>query len=194
MSLKPSENAPLDPTAERVAEFVSEQIGPSPVAKSGERDFVRRLARFRQVRRTKRRVTVGLTVACALVVVGLAGSRFRDKVLTAAALSYRVNSQDPPSGGYVLGSQTAESLLAFSDGSKVRMAARTRGRVVDVNNRGAKFALDDGKVSVASARLDGMKDFIVIHVSHPFIMKDRETIEQTLHFLAHGVFVHGDPK
>ena len=59
-----------------------------------------------------------------------------------------MDNQDPPSGGYILVPQTAESLLAFSDGSKVRMAARTRGRVVEVNNRGAKVALDDGKVSV----------------------------------------------
>ena len=89
-----------------------------------------------------------MTVASTLVVVGLAGSRFRDEAPTAAVLSYRVDNQDPPSGGYILASQTADSLLAFSDGSKVRMAARARGRVVEVNNRGAKFALDDGKVSV----------------------------------------------
>jgi hypothetical protein len=148
MSRKPSEHAQLDPTADRVAEFVSAQIGPSPTAKSGEREFVRRLASFRRLRRTRQRVTIGVTVACTLFVVGLAGSRFRDKVTTAAVLSYRVDNQDPPSGGYILVSQSADSLLAFSDGSKVRMAARTRGRVVEVNNRGAKFALDDGKVSV----------------------------------------------
>ena len=47
---------------------------------------------------------------------------------------------------------------------------------------------DDGKVSVESARLDGMKDFIVIHATHPFIMKNREAIRQTIYFLKHGVF------
>ncbi len=45
-------------------------------------------------------------------------------------------------------SERAESLLAFSDGSKVRIAARSRGRVMDVNGRGARFALEEGKVSV----------------------------------------------
>ncbi len=49
---------------------------------------------------------------------------------------------------------------------------------------------DDGKVSVASARLDGMKDFLVLPASHPFIMKDKVAIEQTMHFLKHGEFVH----
>jgi FecR protein len=148
MSARSSEGGPLDPTAERVAEFVSAQIGPAAGAPTGERQFVRRLATFRRVERNRKRVTLGATIACALVVVGLAGARFRDSAPTAEVLSYRVDDREPPSGGYILGSQTADSLLAFSDGSKVKMAARTRGRVVDVNERGARFALDDGEVSV----------------------------------------------
>lgn len=47
---------------------------------------------------------------------------------------------------------------------------------------------DDGKVAVSSARLDGMRDFITIPSSHPFIMKNTHTIQQTLHFLEHGNF------
>ena len=148
MSVEPSHDTPLDPTAERVAEFVSAEVGSPAWAKPSEREFVRRLARFRQLRRSRRRIAAGVTIASALVGIGLAGSRFRDPAPTAPTLSYRVDSQDPPSGGYILVSETADALLAFSDGSKVRMAARARGRVVEVNNRGAKFSLDDGKVSV----------------------------------------------
>jgi len=33
-----------------------------------------------------------------------------------------------------------------------------------------------------------MNDFLVVHASHPFIMKNREAIEQTIHFLKHGKF------
>ncbi|MDX1459024.1 MAG: alpha/beta fold hydrolase [Marinobacter sp.] len=47
---------------------------------------------------------------------------------------------------------------------------------------------DDGKVSLENAKLEGMSDFLVVPVSHPFLMKDDEVIEQTLHFLEHGGF------
>lgn len=49
---------------------------------------------------------------------------------------------------------------------------------------------DDGKVSIASARVQGMQDFIVLPVSHPFIMQDDVAISQVLAFLAQGRFVH----
>lgn len=47
---------------------------------------------------------------------------------------------------------------------------------------------DDGKVSVASARLAGMRDFRVLDTSHPLILRNQEAIQQTLHFLDHGRF------
>lgn len=49
---------------------------------------------------------------------------------------------------------------------------------------------DDGKVSVARAKLDGMKDSVTVPAAHPFIMKNDVAIEQTLHFLRHGWFAH----
>jgi hypothetical protein len=48
--------------------------------------------------------------------------------------------------------------------------------------------VDDGKVSVESAKVKGMKDFVVIHAAHPFIMKNRHAIEQTISFLKFGSF------
>jgi triacylglycerol lipase len=51
---------------------------------------------------------------------------------------------------------------------------------------------DDGKVSLESARLEGMTDFCVIPSSHPFIMKNKHAIEQTLVFLAQGRFTCHD--
>jgi triacylglycerol lipase len=49
---------------------------------------------------------------------------------------------------------------------------------------------DDGKVSVQRAKLAGMSDFIVLHTAHPFIMRNREVIRQTIHFLRNGKFNH----
>jgi len=47
---------------------------------------------------------------------------------------------------------------------------------------------DDGKVSVERTKLAGMSDFIVIHTAHPFIMRNRKVIQQTIQFLRTGGF------
>ncbi len=47
---------------------------------------------------------------------------------------------------------------------------------------------DDGRVSVADTRLEGMRDFVVVEHSHAFIMRMREPIELTVRFLTRGSF------
>jgi len=47
---------------------------------------------------------------------------------------------------------------------------------------------DDGKVSVQRAQIQGMSDFMVLPHSHPFIMRSKDTIAQTIYFLEHGRF------
>jgi triacylglycerol lipase len=48
---------------------------------------------------------------------------------------------------------------------------------------------DDSKVSVASARLEGMSDFIVLHHSHTWLQWRGATIRQVSAFLRHGTFL-----
>jgi hypothetical protein len=47
---------------------------------------------------------------------------------------------------------------------------------------------NDGKVSVQSAKVEGMKDFLVLPHDHTFIMQKPDVIAQTLHFLKEGRF------
>jgi triacylglycerol lipase len=45
---------------------------------------------------------------------------------------------------------------------------------------------DDGKVSIESAKVEGMRDYKVIHATHPYIMKNDEAIDLTIEFLKSG--------
>ena len=51
---------------------------------------------------------------------------------------------------------------------------------------------NDGKVAVKDTKLEGMKDFIVVHRSHPFIMQGDEVIDQVLHFIQQGYFMQNN--
>ncbi|GAB5521946.1 MAG: alpha/beta fold hydrolase [Rhodothermales bacterium] len=51
---------------------------------------------------------------------------------------------------------------------------------------------DDGKVSVASTKVDGMTDHLEVPHSHTFIMRSATVLDQVVHFLQHEAFVH-DP-
>jgi len=51
---------------------------------------------------------------------------------------------------------------------------------------------DDGKVTVERTKVEGMADHLVVHATHPMIMRNETVIAQTLHFLRAGRFEPAD--
>ncbi len=47
---------------------------------------------------------------------------------------------------------------------------------------------NDGRVSVARTMVDGMGDHVVVHATHPMMMRDRQVLDLTVRFLRHGCF------
>ncbi|MDB6121687.1 MAG: acetyltransferase [Pedosphaera sp.] len=47
---------------------------------------------------------------------------------------------------------------------------------------------NDGKVTVESAKIEGMRDFLLLHNTHTWLMWRKATLQQTRHFLEKGYF------
>jgi triacylglycerol lipase len=52
---------------------------------------------------------------------------------------------------------------------------------------------DDGKVSVERTKITGMKAHLVIHATHPYLMKNSRAIRETVLFLREGRFSPAKP-
>ena len=51
---------------------------------------------------------------------------------------------------------------------------------------------DDGKVAIERTKLEGMTDFLVMHVSHAYIMEEPEVVDEVIYFLQQGRFTRSD--
>lgn len=60
--------------------------------------------------------------------------------------------------------------------------------------RGFFHEPNDGSVAVSSTKMQKMDDFIVLPVSHTFIMRNDKVIEKILHFLIYGRFHNSTSK
>ncbi len=57
-----------------------------------------------------------------------------------------------------------------------------------INSLGMINGKDDGKVSVENTRVDGMKEHLVVHTTHTFMMRNNKVIAATIRFLKAGTF------
>ncbi len=68
---------------------------------------------------------------------------------------------------------------------------------VIAGDKGQSLTFDvpnDGVITVESTKLDGMKDWLLLHHSHTFIMNSKDTAQQCLRFLREGSFDHAAPR
>jgi FecR protein len=109
-------------------------------ASAGKRQLRATLDRSR-TRRVRRNVAFTL-VAAAAVAAGVALFFLRRAPLQ---LAYSVDSPSPSAGGYLQGSERAAAVAHFTDGTEVRVEKASRARIVDVESRGARVALEQGR-------------------------------------------------
>ena len=86
--------------------------------------------------------------------------------------------------------QQAQALLQAANAQLRQRLAATLAKRLDAVLATQIPGENDGKVSVERAKVGGMRDFLVLPVTHTFIVNNDVVIGQTLHFLKHGNFLH----
>lgn len=104
-------------------------------------------------------------------------------------------------GEAMLGKLIRESLLqdpltGFAGNHEVGVVAGKGGfgigTLMNVVEKGALNGPHDGTVTVDETRLPGIKDHLVLPVTHTWMLVSPEVADQAAHFIRHGEFRRGD--
>src|SRR5688572_28978411 len=124
--------------------------GGAPEAEAAKQRAYQRLRRARVEERGGRPRRTGLWLGLAAVTAGAFGLVIaRRLVRQPEPLSFAVEGGAMAEGGYVSARSDGETGLRFSDGSDVRLAGASRGRVAATSPRGARVILDHGRARVS---------------------------------------------
>lgn len=128
---------------QRAAEFIHDAVAtecaPDPLAPMR---FATAVARHAE-RRAKSRRIAGAALACTLVV----GAFWASTALQPQVLTYRIDNSSELGtlGSYMSAPPMAPLGLHFSEGSRVVLQPRAKGRVSQTTRRGATMVLEDGR-------------------------------------------------
>ncbi len=144
-----------DRRARCVAETISRCADRATVARMAKplafSSIAARLGAHRRKRRARVLGLAGMTVA------GLFGAwaqrHHRDQ--GQESLTFTIDGAAAPQGGYVASTRAAQPTLSFSDGTRIQMEPRARGRVMDLNAHGARVILEEGRANVQVAHRPG---------------------------------------
>jgi hypothetical protein len=158
----------LDPGARGLVGLIAAEATRA-AAEAGPIPFAPLAARLTR-RRGRPGVVLALAGCCAIAAaVGLAGWPRLRAIGSAAneVLTYTVNGRTPSPTGALSGADGAP-ILSFSDGTRVALGPRARGRVVEIGRHGARVALDEGRARVEVAHRPGAQ---WLFEAGPFLIK-----------------------
>ena len=141
-----------------VAGVIANQVRPRRRAAGGSSppfaDLEARVAE-RWARGRRRRASLA---AATVVLTGLSGiwvrTHFNGRSPAPISLTVDGRPVPPTSVAPEVGSTTA-SVLSFSDGTRIELAARARGRLLELTRHGGRVALDEGRAHVQVAHRHG---------------------------------------
>jgi hypothetical protein len=99
-----------------------------------------------------------VVLAAALVTVVVVSSWM---LIPPRNVAYVIEGAATARGGFVQTRSDHDATIRFSDGSVVTLTPGARGRVVDVRERGARFAVETGTADVHVAKREGGADYVI---------------------------------